>query len=145
MTRDETRYGIILAFDFGLRRIGIAAGNSLTRSATALTTLKTRDGEPPWGGIDRLIADWSPVQLVVGKPEATIPGAISRQATGFSTALAERYGLPVARIDEAHTSAAAVTELKEARRSGLRRRPILKENIDSHAARLIAEQFLSSR
>ena len=136
--------GIILAFDFGLRRIGVAAGNDITRSATALTTLTSRGSEPPWDEIDRLIAEWSPAALVVGEPGAGAPTSIADQAAQFSAALAARYDLPVIRVDEALTSAAASAELTEARRSGSRRRRLRRELIDSHAARLIAEQYLSS-
>ena len=137
-------HGIILAFDFGLRRIGIAAGNSVTQSATALTTVNMRAGQPPWSEIDRIIAEWSPTLLVVGQPDARSSGALSRHATAFSDALAKRYGLPVERVDEAFTSTSARSEVREARRAGYRRRPVGKAMIDSHAARLIAEQFLQT-
>lgn len=137
-------HGIILAFDFGLRRIGIAVGNSITQSATALTTLTTREGQPPWSQIDRIITEWSPVLLVVGQPDPDRSGALWRRATAFSDALAKRYGLPVERVDEALTSATAKSQLREARQAGHRQRPVGKATIDSHAARLIAEQFLAA-
>ena len=126
--------GIILAFDFGLRRIGVAAGNDITRSATALTTLTCRDGEPPWDEIDRLIAEWAPAALVVGEPGVASETSIAKQAAAFSAALVQRYELPVTRVDEALTSAAASAELVEARRSGSRKRRLRKELIDSHPA-----------
>lgn len=136
--------GIILAFDFGLRRIGVAAGNRVTQSATPVTTLKTRAGRPPWHEIDRLIADWQPLLLVVGEPDPVTSAAVAAAATAFSAALTERYGLPVERVDETLTSAAAASQLREARRAGHRPRAVGRETIDSNAARLIAEQFLAS-
>ncbi len=136
--------GIILAFDYGLRRIGVAAGNGITQSATALMTLTMSQGEPPWDAIDRLVAEWSPEQLVVGDPGVGGSTSIAEQAGAFSTALQQRYGLPVARVDEALTSVAAASQLAEARRSGARSRRIKREMIDSQAARLIAEQYLNS-
>ena len=136
--------GIIIAFDFGLRRIGIAAGNDITRSATALTTLQMRGGQPPWDAIDQLVAEWSPALLVVGEPGEINDTSIARQATQFSNDLAARYGLPVARVDEALTSRAASSQLAEARRSGQRKRKVDKAMIDRHAARIIAEQYLNT-
>ncbi len=147
MTQDTNGprpHGIILAFDFGLRRIGIAAGNSVTQSATALTTLTSRNQQPPWAEIDRLVAEWAPVLLVVGQPEARSDASMARQATAFAVALHKRYGLRVARVDEMLTSAAARAELSAERQAGQRKRRINKELIDSHAARLIAQQYLSS-
>lgn len=136
--------GIILAFDFGLRRIGIAAGNHITRSATALTTLANRAGEPPWNEIDKLIDEWSPTLLVVGQPGGVSDSSIAPQATAFSVALEARYGLPVVRVDEVLTSVAASTELADARRAGHRKGRVNKAMIDRHAARIIAEQYLNS-
>ena len=136
--------GIILAFDFGLRRIGIAAGNDITRSATALTTLTTAGDEPPWAAIDALVAEWAPKLLVLGHPGESGSSSIAPQVAAFGSALEQRYGLPVAQVDETLTSSAAAAELAEARRSGSRKRRIKKDSIDSHAARLIAEQYLNS-
>jgi putative Holliday junction resolvase len=136
--------GIILAFDFGLRRIGVAAGNYVTRSATALTTLTMRAGQPPWDDIDQLVKEWSPDLLVVGRPGDVGDTSIAGQATAFSDALAARYGIRVARVDEALTSRAASSQLAEARRLGQSRRRVDKAMIDRHAARIIAEQYLNS-
>src|SRR5690606_3592042 len=58
---------IVLAFDYGTRRIGIASGDTLTRAARPLTTLQCRP-DVPWEDIDRLVADYRPAQLVVGVP-----------------------------------------------------------------------------
>ena len=136
--------GIILAFDFGLRRIGIAAGNDITRSATALRTLPTVGDEAPWAAIDALVAEWTPKLLVVGQPGESGGSSIAPQVAAFSAALAQRYGLPVAHVDETLTSSAAAAELADARRTGNRKRRVTKGTIDSHAARLIAEQYLNS-
>ena len=59
---------VLLAFDFGLRRLGIATANLTTRTASPLTTLRV-DADLPWAEIDRLMTDWAPAQLVVGVPE----------------------------------------------------------------------------
>jgi putative Holliday junction resolvase len=135
---------LLVAFDFGLRRIGIATANCETRTASPLTTLRV-DRRPPWSDLDRIIDDWRPAQLVVGVPEGEGAGSIARRARAFAAALAERYALPVATVDETLTSAAAESELAEKRRSGYLRRRVGKGGVDRVAACLIAEQWMSEQ
>ncbi|HUQ51992.1 MAG TPA: Holliday junction resolvase RuvX [Gammaproteobacteria bacterium] len=132
---------LLVAFDFGLRRIGIATANRETGTASPLTTLRV-ERDLPWVEIDRVIEDWQPAQLVVGVPEGEGAAAIARRARAFAAGLAERYGLPVATVDETLTSVAAETELAEKRRSGYLRRRIGKGSVDRVAACLIAEQWM---
>jgi putative Holliday junction resolvase len=133
---------ILLAFDFGLRRLGVATANLATRTASPLTTLRI-DREFPWRDIDRVVGDWQPSQLVVGLPEGAGAAKIARLVRGFVAELVERYRLPVATVDETLTSAAAQTELTSARRSGFLRRRVGRESTDRVAACLIAEQWMS--
>jgi putative Holliday junction resolvase len=135
---------ILLAFDFGLRRLGVATANLQTRTASPLTTLRV-DHDPPWADIDRIMADWRPTQLVVGVPEGDGSQAIARRARGFAAALHERYALAVATVDETLTSAAAQSDLAASRRSGYLRRRVGRGRIDRLAACLIAEQWMSER
>jgi putative Holliday junction resolvase len=132
---------ILVAFDFGFRRIGVATANRETRTASPLTTVRV-DRELPWGELDRIIDDWRPAQLVVGVPEGEGTEAVARRARAFATGLAERYELPVATVDETLTSAAAESELAENRRSGYLRRRVGKGGVDRVAACLIAEQWM---
>ena len=101
---------ILLAFDFGLRRLGVATANLATRTASPLTTLRV-DGDIPWPDIDRVIGDWQPAQLVVGLPEGEGTARSRGKYAAFVAQLVERYRLPVATVDETLTSAAAQTEL----------------------------------
>jgi putative Holliday junction resolvase len=133
---------IVLAFDFGLRRLGVATANLATRTASPLTTLRL-DREPPWRDIDRVIADWQPSQLVVGIPEGDGAAAIARHVRAFVAELEKRYSLPVATVVETLTSAAAQTEITSARRSGYLRRRAGRDSTDRVAACLIAEQWMS--
>ena len=134
----------ILAFDFGLRRIGVAVGQSVTGSASPLAVVANRDTGVDQGAIAALIREWRPTQLVVGMP-AHADGSASdmrQPILEFVDAL-KRYGLPVATVDERYTSIAAEQTLKQARASGTRGR-ISKEDIDSAAAVFIAERYLAS-
>ena len=143
-TLERTNRHILLAFDFGLRRIGIATANRETRTASPLITLEV-DRSLPWTDLDRILADWQPAQLVVGVPEGDGTAVIARRAREFVAALIERYSLPVATVDETLTSAAAQTELAEGRRSGYLRRRSARGRIDRLAACLIAEQWMSEQ
>ena len=136
--------GIVLAFDFGRRRIGVATGNLRTRTASPLTTLES-GRELPWARIDAVVADWRPERLVVGVPESS-EGAtsVAAAARAFAAELGRRYALPVETVDEAFTSAAAAADVAEARRSGALRRRSRKTEIDARAACLIAEQWMST-
>jgi putative Holliday junction resolvase len=135
---------ILLAFDFGFRRIGIATANRQTRTSSPLTTVRV-ENDLPWRELDRILDDWRPAQLVVGVPEGEGTEAVARRARAFAAALAERYGVPVATVDETLTSAAAASELAEKRRSGYLRRRVGKGGIDRLAACLIAEQWMSEQ
>ena len=143
MAQSSERH-VVLAFDFGLRRLGVATANLATRTATPLTTLKVRD-QIPWPDIDRVIDEWRPAQLVVGLPEGEGAASVARAVRAFVAKLAERYSLPVATVDETLTSAAAESELAGARRSGYLRRRVDRGENDRVAACLIAEQWLSEQ
>ena len=100
---------LFLAFDYGTRRIGVASGNSLTRSATPLATVADPAIDARFAAIGRLIASWDPVALVVGVPRHT-DGAShdnTRRAERFARQLQGRFGLPVHAVDERYTTTAA--------------------------------------
>ncbi len=132
---------IVLAFDFGHRRIGVATGNLLTGTATPLKALVAAGG-PPWHLLDRIVEDWRPGKLVVGIPGGAGASDVAAGARAFVNALQGRYGLPVATADEMLSSRAAESQLREERASGLRKRRVSKGDIDSHAACIIARQWM---
>lgn len=106
--RPDAVGGTVLAFDFGLRHIGVAAGQTITRTASPLTTLSARDGSPDWQAVGKLVGDWRPVQLVVGLPlnMDDTESEMSGRARAFAKKLARHTGLPVAMADERLTSRA---------------------------------------
>jgi putative Holliday junction resolvase len=134
----------ILAFDFGLRRIGVAVGQSVTGSASPLAVVPNRDNGIDHDAIAALIREWRPARLVVGMP-AHADGSDSdmrRPVLAFIDEL-RRYELPISTVDERYTSVEAERTLKQARAAGTRGR-ISKEEIDSAAAVFIAERYLAS-
>jgi putative holliday junction resolvase len=98
-----------LGFDYGTRRIGVAVGQSVTRTATALCTLEVRDGRIDWPAIAGLVAEWRPDGLVVGRPDPAgeRPHPLGPAIERFARRLAGRYRLPVAFVDERLSSYAA--------------------------------------
>ena len=141
MTRGSDQ-DILLAFDFGLRRLGVATANLQTRTASPLTTLQV-DRDVPWEELDRVVNDWRPAQLVVGLPDGEGAVRIAKRVRAFVRALVDRYQLPVATVDETLSSAAARSELNAGRRSGFLRRRVGKGRTDRVAACIIAEQWMN--
>ena len=134
----------ILCFDFGLRRIGVAVGQDVTGSASPLGIIRNSDDGFDHSHIDRLIAEWHPTALVVGMPAHADGSATDLQPAidAFIEGLT-RYELPVETVDERYTSVEAEQVLKKARAEGRIGR-ISKAMIDSAAAVMIAERYLSS-
>ena len=103
----ETQPGIVLGFDFGTRRIGVALGNGITRSARALQVIETSAAPARWRELAALIEQWQPQLLVVGV--ARHPDGAAHEMTArcerFARQLEGRFHLPVARVDERYSSA----------------------------------------
>lgn len=133
--------GPVLAFDFGFKRIGVAVGEWETRTAHPLETINEASNAARFARIGALIAEWRPVELVVGLP-LTLEGephALTRRCQRFANQLAGRFGLPVALVDERLTSVAAEARLAEAGVRGRRARSA----IDSLAAQQILADFFT--
>jgi putative Holliday junction resolvase len=135
----------VLAFDFGLKRIGIAAGDTVTSSAAPRPAIAVFHSGPDWAAIERELKSLQPQVLVVGVPYNAdgSPGALTASARGFAAALENRFGLPVKHVDERWSSLEASEALKRGRASGERRRRVQREHIDSAAAAVILERWLS--
>lgn len=132
----------VLAFDFGLRQIGVAVGNCLLRSSQALAIVRARDGIPDWPGIEQLIAEWQPQLLVVGDP-LNMDGSgseLGERAHKFARRLHGRFGLPVEMADERLTS----FEAKETSRERGHRGDYKKDPVDSLAAELILRSWMDA-
>ncbi len=145
VTPDLSQPRTILAFDFGLRRIGVAIGQDVTGSASPLGVVANRESGVDHGAIAALVEEWRPTSIVVGMPAHAdgSPSDIQEAVEAFIEEL-QRYALHVDTVDERYTSVEAKRALKEARAAGTRRR-ISKEMIDATAAVFIAERYLSSR
>jgi putative Holliday junction resolvase len=131
---------LILAFDFGTRRIGVAVGNALTRVARPLTTIDAEANAARFSAIAALIDEWRPDLLVVGRPVHADGSEheMTARAERFARRLAVRFGLDVARVDERYTTMGAEAALAQAGVRGRGRRAVR----DAVAAQLILQSWL---
>ncbi|MBU3542227.1 Holliday junction resolvase RuvX [Polynucleobacter sp. MWH-Loch1C5] len=115
----------LLAFDFGEKRVGVATGNTLTKTAQALTILTYNNKDQLFEKIEKLLTEWQPEALVVGLPTHPDgqPHAMTAKAKRFANQLQGRYQLSVHLVDERYTSVS------------------VEEGDDALAAQLILEQF----
>jgi putative Holliday junction resolvase len=125
----SSQHRSFLAFDFGLKRVGVAGGNTVTRTAQALKTVAA-EGEQRFAAIERLIAEWQPDALVVGVPfhPDGAPHENTERARRFARQLHGRFHLPVHEVDERYSTT-------EAQAGGAR-------DLDAASAAIILEQFL---
>lgn len=135
---------VVLGFDYGLRRIGVAVGQRITGTASAIAVVRNADNGPDWPACDTLVRTWRPQALVVGLPLARDghDQPMTHAAREFAATLEARYALPVHLADERFTSRAADAEFVAARKAGLARRKDAAM-LDAQAARRIVEQWLS--
>jgi len=133
----------VLGFDVGSKLIGVAVGNRVTTSARAVATIAMREDAPDWAALDALRSEWLPDSFVVGLP-LTLDGeeqAASKRARRFAERLRERYRMPVALVDERHSSLEAAERFAQARAAGLKRRRDAAQ-LDAEAAAVILERWL---
>ena len=136
-------YGVALAFDFGLARIGVAVGSMEVATARGLDVVANRKGAVDWAAIDCLVKAWQPSVLVVGEPQAQT-GRDDRLLRGlrhFCSELVKRYGLPVNRMNEDGTSECARAELRAQRQEGSRGK-LIRGETDKMAAAYILNAWL---
>lgn len=126
----NTGSAVILGFDFGLKRIGCAIGNDLSKSARPLTVIRAESNDRRFAEIGKLISEWQPQKLVVGLPfypDGT-EHEMTKRCRRFANQLHGRFSLDTILVDERYTS--SVLNFKPG------------EADDAHAAALILQQYL---
>ena len=129
----------VLAFDYGTRRIGVAAGQELLGTGQPLTMLPARDGIPDWQQIERLLDEWQPDLVVVGLPlnMDDTENEMCARARKFGKRIHGRFHLPVEMVDERLTSFEAKGDVMAAGGS----RDFGRHGVDDRAAVLILETW----
>jgi putative Holliday junction resolvase len=139
----ETRGGRLLAFDFGTRRIGVAAGQMLTGTGEPVAMIPARDGIPDWDQLGRLLEEWQPEQVLVGLP-LNMDGSendMCARARKFGKRLHGRFHVDVEMVDERLTSYEAKGEVMAAGGS----RDFGRHGVDDRAAVLILETWCNQQ
>lgn len=131
--------GTLLAFDFGLKRIGIAVGNTVSASARPLATIADEKNDARFAAIAALLREWQPAALVVGLPcnEDGTPHEMTARCRRFANQLKGRFNLPTILVDERYTSAAASSALDEEGIHGRKQKSLL----DQYAAQQILQAY----
>ena len=122
---------IVMSFDFGMKRIGVAVGQKVTQTATGLGVVQAFDGIPKWDYLDKIVLDWQPERFIVGLP-INMDGSnseMSEKAQKFSRRISSRYNTRSEMFDERLTSFEA-------------REHDGKTHIDAIAAKIILESWL---
>ncbi|MDD2914648.1 MAG: Holliday junction resolvase RuvX [Gallionella sp.] len=134
-----TPQGTLLAFDFGTRRIGVAVGNTLLRSANPLLTIDDEKTDTRFAKIADLLAEWQPGALVVGLPsnDDGTPHELTALCRRFANRLKGRFNLPTILVDERYTSLSASTRLNEQGVHGKKQKAL----IDQYAAQQILQAY----
>lgn len=142
---------VVLGFDYGARRIGVAVGQNLTGTATGLVTLHNGPHGPDWDALDKLISQWRPAALLVGMP-LNMDGtahAMTRASSSFAELLGQRYGLPVHRVDERLSSIEAQQRLnatgRATRRPSRAGKEAAKGALDRAAAQVIVQSWFADQ
>ena len=140
---DQPSHQTLLAFDFGLRQIGVACGQTLTSSAQGLCIIKASDGIPNWDDLRALIDEWNPDLLLVGLP-LNMDGSeseLSHLARKFARRLHGRFALEALMVDERLSSHEIKTSIREQDFNTSARTDLSK--IDHLAAALILQSWLN--
>lgn len=129
-----------LGFDYGTKHIGIAVGGTASGTAQPLGSAPVHQGRPDWAPIDRLVKEWRPAALIVGKPlnMDDSENAMTRAARQFGHRLQARYNLPIHWVDERLTSVDAKNTLAAEQVPWKQR----KTQVDALAAQGILQAYL---
>mgnify|MGYP003740377713 FL=1 len=142
---ESTAHQTVLCFDFGLKQIGVAYGQTLTGTAQGLAIFKASDGVPDWSKVGGLLEEWKPDLVLVGLPlnMDDSESDLSQRARRFARRLQGRFNIVVAMVDERLTSREAKSMLREQQRDS-RRQGKLSDltKIDHLAAALILQSWL---
>ena len=128
---------VILAFDFGLKHIGVAIGQEITNTAETFFSLEAKNGEPDWSKLDPLVKEWNPKLLVVGNPLNMdgSSGKSSQSANDFAKNLSKNITIPISLWDERLSSEGTFKITKELGTNVSKR----VRNLDKNAAAFILQ------
>ena len=139
------KHEVYIAFDYGLKKTGVAIAQSITKMASPLLSLKMNNGEPNWEDIDLIFESFKPNCAIFGMPtkQNNDSNSLTNRINSFSSKIEKRYQISIGFINEHLTSKIAKDKLKEQRQEGILLRQIKKGQIDSMAATIILQEWMN--
>jgi putative Holliday junction resolvase len=139
------KHEVYIAFDYGLKKTGVAIAQSITKMASPLLSLKMNNGEPNWEDIDLIFESFKPNCAIFGMPTKQNNDSknLTNRINSFSSKIEKRYQISIGFINEHLTSKIAKDKLKEQRQEGILLRQIKKGQIDSMAATIILQEWMN--
>lgn len=136
---NQANYKVLLAFDIGLKRTGVASGHTMTKAARPAGQLLVKNGRFDWPQVDKLLKEWQPCALVIGDPNSDDP-ALKKAINRFKSHIQQQHKIPLIDVDERLSSAAANAEIADQGFS-TERKILLRDQV---AACLILESYFNS-
>ena len=135
---------ILIGFDFGTKKTGVAIAQCITRTASTLKAVRMKQEHPNWNQLDQIINDYKPDFAVIGSPGRTSQetSALTEKVENFASAIEKRYTMFTELFDESYTTRLATEELKNQRKTGILNKKIKKGQVDSMAAKILLEHWL---
>ena len=136
-----------IAFDFGMTKMGVAIGQNITNTASPLDPVVMRNGNPDWDLVERLIKEYRPTTIILGKPKVIDESSetLMKKIKTFKRSLERDFSQNVEFIPEHLTSKDAKEKLKVRRQEGILSRKIMKGQIDSMAAAIFLQDWMNQR
>ena len=135
---------VLIGFDFGTKKMGVAVAQCITKTATPLNVLQIKNGYPNWEQLDQIINDYKPDLAIIGYPgrDNKNTSLLADKIEKFGSAIEKHYTMPTILFDESYSTTMARQELRDLRRDGILSRRIKRGQVDSMAAKIILEQWL---
>ncbi len=135
---------VLIGFDYGTKKMGVAIAQCITKTATPLNVLKIKNETPNWEQLDQIVNDYKPDLAIIGYPGKNNKqtSLLADKIEKFGSAIEKHYKMPTILFDEAYSTTIARQELRDLRRDGTLSRRIKRGQVDSMAAKIILEQWL---
>ena len=135
---------VLIGFDYGTKKMGVAIAQCITKTATPLNVLKIKNETPNWEQLDQIVSDYKPDLAIIGYPGKNNKqtSLLADKIEKFGSAIEKHYKMPTILFDETYSTTIARQKLIDLRRDGILSRRIKKGQVDSMAAKIILEQWL---
>ena len=136
-----------IAFDFGMKKMGIAIGQNITNTASPMDSVVMKNGNPDWNALKQLIEEYTPTTIILGKPDVKNKSseALMKKIEAFKKILETDLNQDVEWALEHLTTEDAKEKLKLQRQEGILSRRIMKGQVDSMAAAIFLQDWMNQK